>query len=311
MSNTERKTEDTGNLSNIIRKFLEYLRKQRGYSDHTVDAYRRDLSQFTDFIKDEIGKSSVNEVMTKGALRSFVYSFREYGFKPRTIARKVATLKSFSRYCVKNKIISINPAKTLRSPKLDKPLPVFLTRKQADMLVTDNPEDEAALRNRAIVELLYGTGIRLAELHSLNAGTIDRKSRLVRVIGKGRKERVVPVTPDAIQLIDRYLLIRTVAKGHDDPLFVNKKGERLSRRQIERIVNHELAAVSQQKKKSPHVLRHSFATHLLDGGADIRAVKELLGHSSLSTTQIYTHVSKEHLQKVYRQAHPRAGEKKE
>jgi integrase/recombinase XerC len=219
----------------------------------------------------------------------------------------VAALKSFSRYCVKNRILSGNPAKTLANPKLDKPLPAFITTKQADMLAAGDPEDEQGIRNRAVVELLYGSGIRLAELQQLTAGAIDRRSRVVRVLGKGRKERVVPVTLDAIDLIDRYISVRAVAKEQTDPLFVNKAGKRLSRRQIERIVQRELAAVSQLRKKSPHVLRHSFATHLLDAGADIRAVKELLGHASLATTQVYTHISKEHLLKVYRQAHPRSG----
>ncbi len=295
-------------ITEIIDPFLDYLLKQRGYSKHTVSAYRRDLAQFLDYVKSEIGSTMVKKVMTKSVLRMFIYSFREHGFKSRTIARKVATLKSFSRYCVTQEIVSVNPAKMLSTPKLDKPLPTFLTRQQASMMPAVNPDDIYALRNRAIVELLYGTGMRLAELYALNVGTIDRKNRLVRVMGKGRKERVVPVTPDAIELIDRYVAHRKVATGHNDPLFVNKKGGRLSRRQIERLVSNELAAVSQQKKKSPHVLRHSFATHLLDAGADIRAVKDLLGHSSLSTTQVYTHVSKEHLKKVYKQAHPRARE---
>lgn len=295
-------------LSTTITSFLDYLLKQKGYSEHTVDAYERDLNQFQDYVKEEIGKTAIDEIMIKLVLRGFVYSFRPHGFKPRTIARKVATLKSFSKFCVREKLIDINPAKLLASPKLDKPLPTFITQKQAEKIDTVKPKGIQSTRNRAIVELFYGTGMRLAELHSLNVGTIDRKKLLVRVIGKGRKERVVPVTLDAITFIDSYLTQRPNKKAHSDPLFTIKNGKRLSRRQIERVVSQELSLVSQQKKKSPHVLRHSFATHLLDGGADIRAVKELLGHSSLSTTQIYTHVSKEHLQKVYKQAHPRAGE---
>jgi len=297
-------------LSEVISGFCEYLQKQRGYSTHTVDAYRSDLAQFHQFVDRETAKNSIEEVMTKTALRAFIYSFGEKGgVKPRTIARKVAALKSLSRYCVKNRLIPVNQAKLLSAPKLDKPLPFFLTQKQTEMMNTPIPDAEADLRNRAIVELLYGTGIRLAELHALNVDTVDRRSGLVRVLGKGRKERVVPVTADAIQLIEKYIGVRRTAKNHDDPLFVNKKGDRLSMRQIERIVTLELSAVSRQKKRSPHVLRHSFATHLLDGGADIRAVKELLGHSSLATTQVYTHVSKEHLQKIYKQAHPRGGER--
>jgi tyrosine recombinase XerC len=300
---------DTSSVASIIIDFMEYLFKQRGYSAHTIDSYNRDLNQFIDFIKEETGKTDITEIMTKNILRAFIYSFREHGFKPRTIARKVATLKSFSRYCVRKKIITTNPAKTLSTPKLDKPLPSFLTQKQANMILSSNTSDINAIRNLAIVELFYGTGMRLAELHSLDTGTIDRKNRLVRVIGKGRKERIIPVTPAAIKLIDRYLAMRSDSSSTTAPLFVTKKGERLSRRQIERIVSRELATVSQQKKRSPHVLRHSFATHMLDSGADIRAVKELLGHSSLSTTQVYTHVSKEHLMKVYKQAHPRAENK--
>ncbi len=295
-------------IEDTIQAFIDYLRKQRGYSEHTVAAYRRDLAQFVDFVSTETGKTALKEVLTKAMLRAFIYSFREHGFKARTVARKVATMKSFSRYCVKNGILKVNPAKALSTPRLDKPLPSFITRKQADLIAEGTPSGETALRNRAVVELLYGSGIRLAEIYALNIETIDRKNRTVRVVGKGRKERVVPVTPDAISLIDRYIRCRSSAREIGSPLFVNKDGRRLSRRQIERIVGRELAAVSQLKQKSPHVLRHSFATHLLDAGADIRAVKELLGHSSLSTTQVYTHVSKEHLREVYNQAHPRAGQ---
>lgn len=309
MTQFEHNESNALSVISIINDFLEYLLKQRGYSAHTVDAYNRDLNQFIDYTKEEIGKSDITDIMDKNIFRAFIYSFREYGFKPRTVARKVATLKSFSRYCVRKKIISRNPAKMLSTPKLDKPLPSFLTQKQTDMMGSISKSDLLAIRNRAIIELFYGTGMRLAELHALDAGTIDRKNRLVRVIGKGRKERVVPLTPDAITFVDRYLSIRGAGMVATDPLFVTRKGERLSRRQIERIVTQELATVSEQKKKSPHVLRHSFATHMLDNGADIRAVKELLGHSSLSTTQVYTHVSKEHLLKVYKQAHPRAGDK--
>jgi integrase/recombinase XerC len=156
------------------------------------------------------------------------------------------------------------------------------------------------------VELFYGSGIRLSELWSLTVGNVQFKSSTVRVLGKGKKERIVPLTQGALDLIREYLLLRKETAGHSAPLFINEKGARLSRRHIERIVASAIARVSQQKKKSPHVLRHSFATHLLDHGADIRAVKELLGHASLSTTQIYTHLSKERILEAYRQAHPRA-----
>jgi integrase/recombinase XerC len=295
-------------LRPTIASFLAYVQKERGFSEHTLSGYGRDLEQFAEFMEQQGGNPSFKEIMNRRTLRAFSFHLSDRQMKPRSLARKIAALKSFCRFCVKRGLLEINPARNLSNPKLDKPLPSFLTRRQAEMLVSPSQPEGQQLRNRAIVELFYGTGIRLAELHGLHVGDCDRRRGQVRVIGKGRKERIVPLTPEAQALLERYLAGRGGAKGPDSPLFVNGKGERLSRRQIQRAVTSELATVSQQKKKSPHVLRHSFATHLMDGGADIRAVKELLGHASLSTTQIYTHVSKEHLLQSYRKAHPRAGE---
>jgi integrase/recombinase XerC len=299
-------------LKTTIQSFLDYLLKEKGYSPLTVQAYQRDLLQFCNFVEQQFGNIPFDEIMKKGVLRSFTFSLGDQTLKSRSIARKVATMKSFSKYCTQRHLVLVNPAKLLANPKLDKPLPSLLTETQAQELENEsldkgkrsNPVDD--LRNRAIVEVLYGTGIRLAELHSLNVGTIDVKKECVRVLGKGRKERIVPVTGQAITAIREYLHERKTDSSLGTPLFTNDKGERLSRRQIERVVGKELSRVTQQKKRSPHVLRHSFATHLLDHGADIRAVKELLGHSSLATTQIYTHLSKEHLVKVYKLAHPRS-----
>jgi integrase/recombinase XerC len=304
-------------FSSTIAGFLAYLEKEKGYSSHTLDAYKRDLCQFEAFIATLSLPDLLEKIMEKRTFRAFTASLSDRKLKSRSIARKVAALKSFSKYCVKRHLLTNNPSRSIVAPRLDKPLPAFLTERQAQALsapppgTTSQPEEASknrilSLRNRAIVELFYGSGIRLAELCSLNTGAIQSRSMTVKVMGKGKKERIVPVTAQAMDLVRDYKSLRTGIFGHDSPLFVNAEGARLSPRQIERIVCIEIAKVSQQKKKSPHVLRHSFATHLLDGGADIRAVKELLGHASLSTTQIYTHMSKEHILKVYGQAHPRA-----
>ena len=295
-------------LADAIAKFLEYLRKERQYSTHTIDAYQHDLEQFAAFSSNT---GSLGSMSDKRLLRAFTYSLSDAGLKPRSVARKIAALKSFSKYCYKHMLISAPGARLISAPKLDSPLPAYLTQQQAlelnSVSQVAKPEPlHLMLRNTGIVELFYGSGIRLSELYALNAQSIDFKQATVRVLGKGAKERIVPVTPQAIDAIKDYLELRGAALIAALPLFANSRGTRLTRRQIERVVSSRVALVTQQKKKSPHVLRHSFATHLMDNGADIRAVKELLGHSSLNTTQIYTHVSKERLLTVYRQAHPRS-----
>jgi integrase/recombinase XerC len=290
-------------LGRTIDRFLQYARKEKGYSEHTVSAYKTDLEQFLAFLAQRGVPLAARDALAKTPLRLFMHSVGEQGLKARSAARKLAAVKSLCRYCVKQGLIAVNPSKTLATPKLDKPLPVFLSAAQAGSL-EEASDDGDSPRDRAIVELFYGSGIRLSELYGLAAGDIDRRKMTVRVMGKGKKERIVPLTDQAVAALDEYMEGR--AAGAQNPIFVNDKGLRLSRRQIERIVSRSLSRVSLQKKKSPHVLRHSFATHLLDSGADIRVVKELLGHASLSTTQVYTHISREHLLKVYRQAHPKA-----
>ncbi len=296
-----------GSLLSALASFYAYLEKEKGFSGNTLAAYRSDLDEFVRFLTSRKVALSLKESLVKAVLRSFAFHLSSKGLKPRSIARKIAALKSFSRFCVRRHLLPNNPSKLLSAPKLDRQLPVFLTRKQAAMLVPPPVKSsEEAFRNYAIIEFFYGSGIRLAELQALTIGSVNAKQATVRVMGKGRKERVVPLTDTAIEAMGRYLSARVSAKAPDAPLFASSKGNALSRRQIERIVARELSLVSQQKKRSPHVLRHSFATHLMDAGADIRAVKELLGHASLTTTQIYTHVSREHLLKAYKQAHPRA-----
>jgi len=293
-------------LAETIVSFLAYLTKERLFSEHTVAAYERDLLQFSAFCAANKAGEDLAGCMHKRYLRGYLFEQSTKGMKPRSVARKLAALKSFSRYCLKHTLITNNPTAVLATPKPDKPLPVFLSRKQTDALLPSDESEVEVSRNRLIVEFLYGTGIRLSELHALDVFSVDMRNETVRVLGKGRKERIVPVTKVALTLMKNYLHEQNIPMVKDQPLFTNKKGERLSKRQIERVVEKELAAVSQQRKRSPHVLRHSFATHLMDGGADIRAVKELLGHATLNTTQIYTHVSREHLLKSYRLAHPRA-----
>jgi tyrosine recombinase XerC len=296
-----------GPLLQVLEAFFNYLEKEKGFSLHTLEAYRSDLEEFVRFLELMKVSLSLEASLAKSVLRSFTFSLSSRGLRPRSVARKIAALKSFSRFCVRRHLLQNNPAKLLGAPKLDRQLPVFLTQKQTEMLVPPPREStEALLRNHAIIEFFYGSGLRLAELQALAVNSVNTKNETVRVMGKGRKERVVPLTATAVEAMNTYLSVRTSVKAPGSPLFTGSRGNPLSRRQIERIVAKELSFVSQQKKRSPHVLRHSFATHLMDAGADIRAVKELLGHSSLSTTQIYTHVSREHLLKAYKQAHPRA-----
>ena len=295
-------------LDPALLTFYAYLEKEKGFSHHTIAAYRCDLDELSSYLMAKKAPLSLAGSLEKKALRSFVFSLSLKTLKPRSIARKIAAIKSFSRFCARRGLLPNNPAKLLAAPRLDHRLPSLLTRSQADHLAPPPPPGNGvvALRNYAIIEFFYGSGIRLSELQALTVGSVNEKNATIRVLGKGRKERVVPLTDTAIAAMDRYLAARKPAPAWDGPLFSNAQGVALSGRQIERIVTRLLASVTAQKKRSPHVLRHSFATHLMDNGADMRAVKELLGHASLATTQIYTHVSREHLLKAYKQAHPRA-----
>ena len=295
-------------LAEALDSFYAYIEKEKGFSLNTLAAYRRDLGELAAYLVSKKIPLDLAAVLEKKALRSFVFSLSARKLKPRSVARKIAAIKSFSRFCARRGLLPNNPAKLLSAPKLDVKLPVLLSRTQADALAPPPAAGAGgnSLRDHAIVEFFYGSGIRLSELRALTVGAIDTKHALVRVIGKGRKERIVPLTDTAIAAMERYLGIRKPPPAFGSPLFANAQSKTLSARQIERIVTRALGRVTMQKKRSPHVLRHSFATHLMDAGADMRAVKDLLGHASLATTQVYTHVSREHLLKAYKQAHPRA-----
>ncbi len=286
----------------MIRAYLEYLDGERNYSHHTIVAYEQDLQKFTNYLR-SAGITSFDRVR-KETLRGFIGMQVQSGISRKTVARRAACLRSFFRFLRHRGTIRVNPTLGLVAPKLEKKLPIYLDERSAEQML-DRPDTstEDGKRDAAILELFYGTGIRLGELIGLNIGDADLTEGTLRVRGKGRKERMVPVGRKASSALKRYLAGREV--GPLDPLFVLRSGKRCYPEWVSRMVTKYISEVSELEKRSPHVLRHSFATHLLNNGADLRAVKELLGHESLSTTQLYTHVSTERLKKVYRQSHPK------
>ena len=294
-----------------VRSFLEYLEVERNYSANTIRSYETDLHQFITYLESN-RIHSLDEVR-KPLLRSYLSSLLESGLTKKSVARKIASLRSFFRYAKRHKLASANPTLTLVSPKLDKRLPSYLdesaTKRLFDSVDTKSPEGR---RSAAILELFYSTGMRLSELINLDVDDIDFAEGLVKVTGKGSKQRILPVGRRALQAVREYLqdrrrvMLKQGGRGGETALFVTSKGARFYPEAVIRMVKSMIGEVSEIEKRSPHVIRHSFATHLLNRGADLRAVKELLGHESLSTTQVYTHVSTEQLKKVYRQSHPKA-----
>lgn len=281
-----------------VETFLRYLEVQRGASPHTVRAYRKDLELFFE---------SVPEDFDEADIRGFVASELRRGNAKSTASRRLASLRSFFRFLHREGYIKSNPARLVSSPKLPKRLPRFLSVDEIFSLV-EKPEGIgfAAARDRAILELAYSSGLRVSELAGLNTGDLRAKEGLVRVRGKGKKERIVPVGKKALKAIEAYLVERLLGQSTERALFLNKKGSRLTERSIRRIVEKYSRLIALSGRVSPHTLRHTFATHLLHGGADLRVIQELLGHSSLSTTQKYTHVDIAHLMDVYDRSHPLA-----
>jgi tyrosine recombinase XerC len=289
-----------------IDTYMKYLESGRGYSPHTVAAYRADLLRFSAYLESRKGPTRWIDV-DRRVIRSFLGHMVEGGYSSASISRNLASMRTFFRYLCRSGELESNPAEGIVAPKGEKRLPKFLTIREMES-VLDAPctEDMLGLRNHAILELFYSTGIRLSELVGLRMGDVDLIGENLRVRGKGKKERLVPVGRKAIAAIQRYLKTTTRSADLTEPLFRNKKGGAISTRQVQRIVRKLLSTVAIRKGFSPHTIRHSFATHLLEKGADILSVKELLGHSSLSTTQIYTHMTVERLKESYRKAHPRA-----
>jgi integrase/recombinase XerC len=298
--------------------FLDYLRQQKGYSEHTVKNYQVDLRQFFAFLKSKNEKLTDNltplETDAINALQMREYLGSLFGhFKRSTIARKLSAIRSFFNFLEKKRIMKTNPAAEISTPKLEKYIPTYLPVDDMFRLLDKPARDKPlGLRDLAILELLYSSGLRLSEVTSLNISSIDFDERLVKVIGKGNKERIVPLGRKACDAINHYLEATRLLRRKNypqhtkEPLFMNFRGGRLSSRSVARIVQRYAKECDINFSISPHTLRHTFATHMLDGGADLRAVQELLGHESLSTTQKYTHVSLDRLMEVYDKAHPRS-----
>jgi integrase/recombinase XerC len=305
------------NVETPLRAWLREIEDGRQLSPHTVIAYRRDLAELCEFLTGHLDDPQWTwHQVDRMALRAFVGRLGRKGLARRTIARKMSAARTFFRYLHREEIVDANTAKSVRSPRLERTLPSWLTRTQAERLfaLAENRSAEntfEGVRDHAIVELFYSAGLRLAELHGLDTGDVDLVGDQVKVEGKGRKERIVPVGRIAVKALRRWEPRRAEAVGgapatERGALFVSRRGGRLSRRRIQAIVGRLLHEASGDDSLSTHSLRHTFATHMLDGGADLLAVKELLGHVSLSTTQIYAHTSRERLKRVYDQAHPRA-----
>ncbi|MEE9224768.1 MAG: tyrosine recombinase XerC [Bacteroidota bacterium] len=298
----------------LIRKYLTYLAEERQYSSHTVKAYQNDLHQFSKFLHLHFKGSRYHlRSIDNVTIRFFLGDLLDRGLTKKSIARKLAAVRSFFTYLVRQDVARYNPAEIIVTPKLEKRLPVFLD--EASMVrILEAPDRSTrdGLRDAAVIELLYSTGIRLGELIRLNVEDLDFTNGTIKVFGKGSKHRVVPCGKKAYDVLRAYLSRRQEFVSQETPadgrraLFLSVAGKRIYPKAVHLIVKKYIAKVSEVEKKSPHVIRHTFATHLLNRGADLRAVMELLGHESLSTTQLYTHVTVDHLKKIYRQAHPKA-----
>ncbi|MFH1479339.1 MAG: tyrosine recombinase XerC [Candidatus Omnitrophota bacterium] len=290
-------------IDRFIQKFIVYLKIEKNASEHTIINYQIDLKDFNGILKDK-PLEKINHI----DVRLFLAKMKERDFSKRTIARKMSSLKSFFRFLCREGYIATNPASMLQTPKLERKLPLFLDTDQAVKLV-ESPDlsDVYGLRDRAILETLYSTGIRVGELVRLDKEHIDFIGGVIKVYGKGKKERLAPIGDRALRVIKDYIETREVnAVKQNKAVFLNKSNRRMSDRAIRRVVEKYIRKTSLNEKISPHSLRHSFATHLLNRGADLRSVQELLGHENLSTTQIYTHVTTERLKSIYDKVHPRA-----
>ena len=285
-----------------LNDFYLFLKKERNFSNNTIKSYMTDLNKFKKFLNDD--NYDINKISRK-QIRAFLSLEFDKKFSDRTIARRLASIKSYFKFLVKSEQIYSNPSENIRSPKIARSLPNFIDQKIIDLLM-DSPDENTAigLRDKAMLELFYSTGMRLSELVSLNHGSVDYKNNLIRLFGKGSKERLVPFGNRAKLYLKKYTISRK-NKDFNKPLFITKREKRISKRTVQRRMSMYIKLVANGNKLGPHLLRHSFATHLIENGAGIRTVKDLLGHSNLSSTQVYTHIQPEKIKQTYKQAHPR------
>jgi integrase/recombinase XerC len=293
-------------LDAAVAAFLRHLDRERNASPHTIRAYGEDLAQFRGYLREELRREPRPRDVDHLLIRGFLARLHRAGTSRTSAARKLATLRTFFRYLAREGIVKRNPAGPLASPRLERRLPTRLSEADVEAILDVPGEGDSALRARAILELLYGTGIRCGELVGLDLDALDMGGGLVRVLGKGSKERIVPFGRRAREALRHYLPARARTRPRSPAVFVNARGGRLTDRSVRNILRARLRAASVRQRVSPHSLRHAFATHLLERGADLRAIQELLGHASLSTTQRYTHVDTRHILDIYRKTHPRA-----
>lgn len=293
----------------IIQHFLDYLKYQKRYSQHTIISYQTDLTAFNDFIEAQYGPTALAEIKST-YIRTWLAGLKEQGLESKSINRKISTLKSFFKYQLRQQTLTLSPMATIITPKIKKRLPQYVEQKDINTLFNDTPfaQNWQGDTAKLVLDVFYNTGMRRAELVNLKESQIDIHTNTIKVLGKGNKERIIPVSPQLVQSIQHY----TAAKRKEfetfdkEYLFVTNKGKQIYPEFVYKLVTKNLKQVTTIDKKSPHVLRHTFATHLMNNGADLNAVKELLGHSSLAATQVYTHNTIEKLKEVYKKAHPKA-----
>ncbi len=301
--------EKTLAITEYIKDYLKYLNRKKHFSQNTIIVYIKDIEKLVSFGQDK----NIKNIVDNNFLRKYIVFLIEKKYSERTIARKISSIRGFFKYLVREGIIENNPAEYLQTPKIKNKLPNFLFFDEIRILLssvkTDSPKD---IRDKAILEIMYGTGLRVSELTNLKISNINENENTMKVLGKGSKERILPLSYPVLKSMKKYKEIRTKIpkkayqnNTDNEHFFINCFGTKLSTRSVRRIVNHYMDVAGLNKKISPHVFRHTFATHLLNGGADLRSVQEMLGHENLSTTQIYTHITKDKLIEIYKKAIPR------